>query len=153
MLHLVVALSAASPIVLEHRAVVALRLWAGTVFRLLLGVIVATVAYFGVLDALVHSYGLTQPFGAIVYSAGFMLATLFAVVCGTLVSPARWSRVMIPSICGLGVMFPLGLNIYFGLMEDWRPVYLLYILGSVWGGYAIAWLAASAQGVARFGRI
>jgi hypothetical protein len=88
----------------------------------------------------------------VVYGAGFVLATLLGVIAGTLVSPAGLVRVIVPGTCVLAVMFPIGVNVYFGLRANWRPVYLLYLLGSIWGGYVIAWLMSGPRGISRMGR-
>jgi hypothetical protein len=40
------------------------------------------------------------------------------------------------------LLFPIGLNVYLGVVADRRPAYLLYLLGSIWGGYAVAWLTS-----------
>lgn len=141
MLHIMIARGAASPIVFEHQAARAFRYWTWTLFRLALGFVVATLVYFGVLFVCVHAYSLNQPLGAAFYGVGFVLATVLAVVAGRLVSPERLSRIIVPGICGLAVMFPIGLNIYFGLMQNWQPVYLLYPPGGVWGGYVVIWTA------------
>jgi hypothetical protein len=152
MLQIVIALSAAGVIALESRVGRAFGSRAWTAFRLMLGFAVAAVVYFGVLFVLVRTYSVGQPLGAVVYGAGFVLATLLGVIAGTLVSPAGLVRVIVPGTCVLAVMFPIGVNVYFGLRANWRPVYLLYLLGSIWGGYVIAWLMSGPRGISRMGR-
>jgi hypothetical protein len=151
MLQIVIALSAASPIVLGHRLVLVFRFWARTVFRLALGFSVAIFGYFAVLFVVVESYSLSQPLGPAVYGGGFVLATLLGVIAGTLVSPARLSRLVIPGTCALALVFPIGLNVYLGVVADWRPAYLLYLLGSICGGYAVTRLTSPrSRGIPRY---
>jgi hypothetical protein len=102
-----------------------------------------------VLFALVRTYSLSQPMGPAVYGAGFVVATLLSVAAGSLTSPARLSRIIVPVTCALAVLFPVGLNVYCGVVAHWQPVFLLYLLGSIWGGYAIAWLASPVAGIQR----
>lgn len=138
MLQIGIALSAICPLVLGHRLVLAFTRRTGTVFRMALGLGVATLAYFATLFAIVATFRLSQPLGAAVYGAGFSVATLLAVIAGNLAVPARLSRIFIPGLCALTVMFPVGLNWYFGMIGAWRPVYLLYLAGGLCGGYAVA---------------
>jgi hypothetical protein len=149
MLKIVIALCEVGGVLLESHV---RRTFRSTAFRLVLGFAVAAVVYFGVLFVLVESYSSSRPLGAAVYGVGFVLATLLAVIAGTVVSPARLARVIVPGTCFLAVMFPIGVNVYFGFRADWRPIYLLYLLGSVWGGYVIAWLMCGSQGFTRMGR-
>jgi hypothetical protein len=141
-----ISFNTASRIGSDLRTKRALRRSARTAFRLVPGVTVAALVYFGVLVAITEGYSLTQPLGAAVYGVGFVLATVLAVVAGALVSPARLSKIVITGTCALAVMFPICLNIYFGAMAAWQPIYLLYLLGSIWGGYAVAWLMPRSDG-------
>jgi hypothetical protein len=145
MLHIAVMFSAISPIVFEHRLAQAIRLWVATGFRLLLGFAVAGLVYFAVLLAFVSTYKLTQPIEAVAYGIGFAVATLLAVIAGTLVSPARLSRIIIQGVCALAILFPLGVVVYFGMTGTWRTFYLLYLAGSMAGGYGIARLTPGAR--------
>jgi hypothetical protein len=138
MLQIVIALSAASPIVLKHRLVITVRHWAATAFRLILGLTVAVTAYFAVIWTLVKSFPLGHPSAVPVYGAGFAAATLLAVIAGTLVSPTRLSRIIIQTVCVLAALFPGGLYFYFGAGGEWRAIYLLYLTGSVAGGSVVA---------------
>jgi hypothetical protein len=138
MLQIVIALSAASPIVLKHRLVVTFRHWAATAFRLVLGLTVAVTAYFAVIWTLVKSFPLGHSFALPVYGAGFAAATLLAVIAGTLVSPTRLLRVIVQTVCVLAVLFPAGLYFYFGAEGEWRAIYLLYLTGAVVGGSVVA---------------
>ena len=140
MLHITVMLSAISPIVFEHRLVLAVRLWVATGFRLVLGFAVAGTVYFAVLLAFVTAYKLNQPLGAIAYGIGFAVATLLAVIAGTLVSPVRLSRTIIRGVFALAILFPLDVCVYFGMTGTWKTINLLYIAGSVTGGYGVAQL-------------
>jgi hypothetical protein len=146
MLQIGIALSAVFPLVLEHRLVRAFRLWAATVFRVALGFGVATLVYFAVLFAIVATFRLSQPLGVAVYGAGFSVATLLSVVAASLAVPTRLARIFIPGICVLTVMFPVGLNWYFGIIGVWRPAYLLYLAGGLCGGYAVALLVYRVHG-------
>jgi hypothetical protein len=110
-------------------------------------VAVAALVYFAVLFALTEGYSPGEPWGTAVFGAGFVVATLLAVVAGAAVSPKRLWRMIVSGSCALAVLFPFCLNVYFGVITGWRPIYLLYLLGSIWGGYAVAWLSASAGGV------
>jgi hypothetical protein len=141
-----IMLGAASRIGPELRTERVLRLSAWTAFRLVPGVTVAALVYSAVLFVFAETYSLSQPLGAAVYGVGFVLATVLAVVAGALVSPAQLSKIVVPGTCALAVMFPIGLNIYFGAMAEWQPIYLLYLLGSIWGGYAVAWLMPRSDG-------
>jgi hypothetical protein len=145
MLHIAVMFSAISPIVFEHRAAQAIRLWVTTGFRLAIGFAVATLVYFGVLLAFVTAYKLSQPIGAAAYGVGFAVATLLAVIAGTQVSPARLTRIIIQGVCALGILFPLGVTLYFGMMGAWKAIYLLYLAGAVAGGYGVARLTSGAR--------
>lgn len=140
MLQIVIAFGAASPIVLEHRFVRALRYWIATLFRLTLAFAAATLAYFGVLLALTQTYSLHQPHSVMLYGFGFTLATLAGVIAGALISPARLSRIVIRGACALAASFPAGLYFHFGLAGDWSPLYLLYLIGSLAGTSAIVQL-------------
>ena len=145
MLQIVIALSAASPIVLEHRLVLRFRFWARTIFRLALAFVVAALVYFAFLLALVEAYPLGQPLGILVYGASFALATLLSVVAGILVSPGRLSAIIVQGGCMLAILFPLGLYFYFGIAGAWRATYLIYLMGSIAGGYGVAWLTSRTQ--------
>ena len=140
MLHVTVMLSAISPIVFEHRLALAVRLWVATGFRLVLGFAVAGTVYFAVLLAFVAAHKLNQPMGAVAYGIGFAVATLLAVIAGTLVSPVRLSKIIIQGVCALAILFPLGVCAYFGMTGTWKATYLLYLAGSIAGGYGVAYL-------------
>jgi hypothetical protein len=150
MLQIVIALNAVSPAVLKHRLVITFRHWVATVFRLSLGLAIATLAYFAVIWVLVKAYPLGYPLGLLVYGAGFAAATLVAVIASTLVSPTRLSRIIIQSVCILASLFPAGLYFYFGATGEWRAIYLLYLTGSVVGGYIVARLTTWAGDVPHF---
>jgi hypothetical protein len=81
----------------------------------------------------------------VAYGIGFAVATLLAVIAGTLVSPARLSRIIIQGVCALAILFPLGVVVYFGMTGTWRSFYLLYLAGSMAGGYGIAGLTSGAR--------
>jgi hypothetical protein len=106
---------------------------------------VAGLVYLAVLLAFVATYKLSQPMGAAFYGVGFAVATLLAVIAGTLVSPKRLSRVIIQGVCALAILFPLGVSIYFGMVGTWHAIYLLYLVGSVAGGYGVARLTSGAR--------
>jgi hypothetical protein len=148
MLEIMIAFGRASPVVLEYQMVRAFRYWAVTSFHLALGFAVAALAYFGVLFVLTHVYPVSYPLGSALYGMGFLIATLAGVAAGAIASPERLLRVVIPGTCILAVMFPVGLNVYFGMVANWKPIYLLYFLGSVWGGYVVAWTFPEAKGSA-----
>jgi general stress protein CsbA len=150
MLQIVVALNAVSPVVLKHRLVITFRHWAATILRLALGLAVAAMVYFAVIWGLVKAYPPGSLLGLLVYGAGFAAATLVAVIAGTLVSPARLSRIIIQSVCVLASLFPAGLYFYFGATGEWRAIYLLYLTGSVAGGYMVARLTTWAGDVPHF---
>lgn len=145
MLQIVIALSAASPIVLQHRLVLRVRFWIGTVFWLALAFIVAALVYFALLMALVEIYPLGQPLSSLIYGASFALATLLSVIAGTVVSPKRLFRIIIPGGRMLAMMFPFSLYFYFGMAGAWRATYLIYLIGSVVGGYGVEWLTSQAR--------
>jgi hypothetical protein len=147
MLQIVIALSAASPIVLRHRLVLTFRYWTATVFRLALGLIAGATAYFAVIFVLIKTYPLSHPFALLAYGVGFAVATLLAVIAGTLVSPTRLSKVIIQAVCTLAALFPTGLYFYFGASGEWHGIYLLYLAGSVSGVYAVARLTSWAGNV------
>jgi len=153
MLHILIVFSAVSPLVLENRLVLALRSLTWTIFRLALTFIVAAMIYFATLLALVEIYSLDQPLGEAVYGIGFMIATFLALVIGSLVSPARLHGIIIPSICALAVIFPISLYLYYGLAGSWRAIYLLYLIGSIVGGYGVTRLTSANQNMARLKRI
>jgi len=94
-----------------------------------------------VLFVFVQNYSLSRPLGSVVFGVGFMSATLLAVGAGFIVSPKRLFRIVVTGTCALAVLFPLGLNLYFGMTSSWQPVYLLYLLGGIWGGYVVMWVA------------
>ena len=122
-------------------------------FRLILGLATAAVVYFGVLFALLETYPLTQPMGAAVYGIGFVLATLLGVLAGILIAPRRQSKIVIRGTCAFAITFPVGLNIYFGIIANWQPALLLYLLGSIWGCYVVTWLSAPAECAQRHCRV
>jgi hypothetical protein len=153
MIHIVIALSAASPLVMDNRLVRAARFWINTALRLTLGFAIATLTYFSVLFVVVETYKIGQPIGAVIYGTAFAVATLLAAGAGAIVSPARLSRIVILGVCALALLFPLGLYIWFGVTGSWRTLYLLYLLGSTTGGYAIARLTAGTHDVPRLCRI
>ena len=45
------------------------------------------------------------------------------------------------------MMFPIGLNGYFWITINWRPTYLLCLLGSIWGWYGFIWLTSTVAGL------
>jgi hypothetical protein len=153
MLHIMIVFSAVSPLVLENRMVLALRSLTWTTFRLALTFTVAAIVYFATLLALVEIYSLDQPLGEAVYGIGFMIATFLALLGGTLVSPARLAKIIIPGICTLAVIFPIGLYLYYGLTGSWRAIYLLYLIGSIAGGYGVTRLTSRNRDRPRLNRI
>jgi hypothetical protein len=142
MLHIMIALGAASPLLLESRVVIAVRFWIRAVFHLALALTVAVLIYFALLLALVQTYPIDRPSSTIVYGCSFAITTIVAAAAGTLVSPAPFLRFVTPAICALAVMFPIGLYIYFGMTGAWRATYLLYITGSIAGACGVTRLSS-----------
>jgi hypothetical protein len=77
------------------------------------------------------------------------MATLLAVITGTVVSPKQLSRIIIQGVCALAILFPLGVSVYFGMAGTWHAIYLLYLVGSIAGGYGVARLTLSAGDMPR----
>jgi hypothetical protein len=145
MLQIMTALCLASPLLMGHRLIVAFGFWAKTVCRLVLGFVIAALVYFGVILALVKTYPRSEPLSVIVYGFGFALAVRLAGNAGALISPTRLSRIIVPGIYALAPVFPLGLYFYFGSAGDWRGTYILYVVGSIGGGYGITRLMSWAR--------
>jgi hypothetical protein len=142
MLPIAIALSAASPIVLEHRVVIVCRFWISAVVRLGLSLALATLVYFAVLFALIESYKITEPMSLPIYVIGFAVATLVSIMAAASVSPARLCRIVTPCTCGMAILFPVSLYVMFGLAGSWRGIYLFYLIGTIAGGYGFAGLNA-----------
>jgi hypothetical protein len=117
--------------------------------RLLLGFAVAGLVYFAVLLAFVASCKPNQPMGGVVDGVRFAIATLLAVIAGTLVSPKWLSRIIIRGVCALSILFPLGVSVDFAIAGTWHAICLLYLLGSIGGGYAVARPASGTSGLPR----
>jgi hypothetical protein len=145
MFQIVIALIAHGPVVIEPQVLQPFKYRERSVFRLVLGLATAAVAYFGVLLTLVETYPLSQPKAAAVYGIGFVLATLLGVLAGILIAPPRQSKIVIRGTCAFAITFPVGLNIYFGAIANWQPAFLLYLLGSIWGCYVVTWLSAPTE--------
>jgi hypothetical protein len=122
-----------SPLVFEHRLVLALVFCVKTIAHVSFAVLVAVVSYGLTLLAVVTSYRYGQPSADILYSFGFGLATFLAVCTGSIVMPRWLSWHFVPAAVGFSAVFPISLFLRHGISGDWRGGFLWYLAGSLAG--------------------
>jgi hypothetical protein len=145
MLLLAFAFTASRPI-FGHRLMRACIFCLRTIVHLFFALVVVAGSYGLALLAIVDNYTGAQPMADVVYGIGFAGATFVAVFGGTMVAP-RWLAGKFMLAAGASTaMFPFGLYLHYGLVGDWRPVFLWYLSGSLAGSVAAMRLMSRASG-------
>ena len=139
---LVLAFTAASPLIFQHPLTIACLFWVKTIIHVSLAFVVTVGSYGFALLAMVDTYSNSQPFADALYGFAFALATLLAVCGGTMVAPRWLARIFIPVAGGSAAMFPAWLYLHHGLAGDWRSAFLWYLAASLAGAIAAMRLIA-----------
>ena len=136
MLQIVLAWRLFSPLVLGHGLVVLLRSWIAVSLRLLLALCVAVGVYGLTMLVTVELYSASRPMAALVYAAGFGLATWLATCAAVLSARVTHRRLIANVVATIAMVLPIALAMQSELSDRATGLFLVYAIGAGLGGLA-----------------